>query len=396
MQSTALPPLLTDVPAAERARLHNDVAWRHVPAGGAAVPDPRGRQGRRYPLPFLLTCLVAALLCDCNSTAAIGQWCYERRALLGRHFPHQQAHTPTGALYRWLLPRLSVAELEWALASWVRQTRPTRDREPLALDGKVVRGAVTITQPAPHLLSVSTHHSQETLIQVRVSDKTNEIPVAQALLPRLPLRGRVVTADALHTQTALAQVIVDHGASYILCVKGNQPRLSAELACYVDDPQATAVSATTIDRRRGRTETRTLHVTTRLSAYLARYFAFPRLRQVARLIRTVREKGHTRTETVYLITSLTPRRADPSRLRALIRGHWSIESRHWVRDVTFGEDRSRLRGGHAPQIMATLRTLALTLIRRAGATEIAAYRRHLAAHPAKALRLLMSKARSRQ
>ena len=191
-------------------------------------------------------------------------------------------------------------------------------------------------------------------------------------------------------------MILDHGASYILCVKGNQPRLYAELACYFDDPRATAVSATTIDRRRGRTDTRTLHVTTRLSAYLARYCAFPCLRQVARLIRTVREKGHTRTETVYLITNLTPRRADPSRLLALIRGHWSIESRHWVRDVTFGEDRSRLRGGHAPQIMATLRNLALTLIRRTGATEIAAYRRHLAAHPAKALRFLTSRAHSRQ
>ena len=100
---------------------------------------------------------------------------------------------------------------------------------------------------------------------MRVNDKTNEIPLAQALLPHLPLRGRVVTADALHTQTALAQVILDHGASYILCVKGNQPRLYAELACYFDEPQATAVSATTIDRRRGRTETRTLHVRARLT-----------------------------------------------------------------------------------------------------------------------------------
>jgi len=112
MQSTALPPLLTDVPAAERARLLDDEALRHVPAVCAAVPDPRGRQGRRSPLPFLRTCLVAALRCDGNATAAIGQWCYELRALRGRHVPHQQAHTPTGALYRWLLPRLSVAEVE--------------------------------------------------------------------------------------------------------------------------------------------------------------------------------------------------------------------------------------------------------------------------------------------
>jgi predicted transposase YbfD/YdcC len=125
------------------------------------------------------------------------------------------------------------------------------------------------------------------------------------------------------------------------------------------------------------------------------YFAFPRLGQVARLVRTTRDRRETHRETSYLITSLTPRQADPARLLALIRGHWSIESRHYVRDVTFGEDRSRLHTGHAPQIMAALRNLALTLIRRTGTTQIAAYRHHLAAHPAKALRLLLSRTHSR-
>ncbi len=121
----------------------------------------------------------------------------------------------------------------------VQQTRPLRDREPLALDGKVVRGARTITQAAPQLLSVSTHTTQETLVQVRISDKTNEIPIAQELLPHLALRGRVVTADALHTQTALAQCILAHGGAYLFTVKDNQPRLRAELAAYFADPRAT-------------------------------------------------------------------------------------------------------------------------------------------------------------
>ncbi|MCA1598161.1 MAG: ISAs1 family transposase [Chloroflexi bacterium] len=204
----------------------------------------------------------------------------------------------------------------------------------------------------------------------------------------MPLRGCVVTADALHTQTATAQVVLDQHADYLLVVKDNQPRLHAELEAYFADPRATARSATTTDRAHGRVETRTLHVTTRLCAYLARYVPFPRIAQVARLVRTVREKGQTRTETVYLITSLTPRRADPTRLLALIRGHWSVEVRHRIRDVTFGEDASRLRSGEAPQIMAALRNLALTLIHRAGHTAIAAYRRHLSTHPSKALRLL--------
>lgn len=396
MQSTAVLTLLDVHTAAGRAAASPEAALTTLAAVFAAVPDPRSRHGQRYDLPFLLTCLVAALLCGCDSLDAVGQWTHDRRTLLKRQFGPRRHLTPTGSLYRRLLPRLSATHLEAALAAWVRQTRPLRDREPVAFDGKVVRGAVTITQPAPHLLSVSTHDTGETLLQVRVDDKTNEIPVAQAVLPHLPLRGRVVTADALHTQTATAQVILDQHADYLLVVKDNQPRLHAELAAYFADPRATGRSATTTDRCHGRTETRTLHATARLCVYLAQYFPFPHIGQVACLVRTVREKGQTRTETVYLITSLTPHHATPVRLLALIRGHWSIEVRHRIRDVTFGEDHSRLRGGEAPQIMATLRNLALTLMRRAGHTAIAAYRRHLSTHPATALRLLRPKGHSRR
>lgn len=395
MQSTAVSALLDALSPDERQALLSDERLRTLPAAFAAVPDPRKRRGQRYDLPFLLTCLVAALLCNCNSLEAVGQWCALQRPLLARHFGPRRHLSPTGSLYRRLLPRLSPAHVEAAIAAWVRATRPLRDREPLALDGKTVRGAGTATQPAPHLLSVSTHQTHETLVQVQVDDHTNEIPIAQALLPHLPLRGRVVTADALHTQTALAQTIVDRGGDYLLCVKGNQGRLYEELAAYFADPQATARSATTLDRRRGRTETRTLHASTRLSAYLTRYFAFPRLGQVIRLLRTMRDHTGLHSEVVYFITSLTPRRADPARLLALIRGHWSVETRHWVRDVPFGEDRSRLRTGHAPQIMAAFRNLAHTLIRRTGTTEITAQRRAFAAHPASALRLLTPKTRSR-
>jgi len=280
-----------------------------------------------------------------------------------------------------------VAHSERALARWVQQTRPLRDREPLALAGKVVRGARTATQAAPQLLSVSTHTTQ-------VSDKTNEILVAQELLPLLALRGRVVTADALHTPTALAPCILAHGGADLFTVKDNQPRLRAELAVYFADPRATLRTAQTIDRRCGRTGTRTLSASTRLTGYLRTYFPFPRIAQIARLIRTVRTAKKTRTETVYLITSLSPRHADPARLRTLIRGHWRIESRHWLRDRTFGEDRSRLRSGPAPQIMAACRNLVLTLIRRTGTDEIAAFRQHVRSRPTKALRFLVPRTRS--
>jgi predicted transposase YbfD/YdcC len=392
MQSTALPLLLDGLTDDERQALLTDQSLSTLPAVFAAVPDPRSRHGQRYDLPFLLTCLVAALLCNCDALEAVGQWCRAHRALLARHFGSRRHLTPTGSLYRRLLPRLSVAHLEAAVAAWVRNTRPVRDREPLALDGKTVRGAGTATQPAPHLLSVSTHQTHETLLQVRVAEHTNEIPVAQALVPLLPLRGRVVTADALHTQTALAQIILDCGGAYLFCVKENQPTLRADLAFYFADAHATYTEVTTVDRRRGRTETRTLRVTAARTATLLA--GFPQLAQVAHLLRTVRDREGTHVEVTYVITSLTVRQADAARLLALIRGHWSIEARHWVRDVTFGEDRSRLRCGHAPQVMATLRSLAITLIRRTKTTAIAAQRRFFAYHPAHALALLLSKTHS--
>jgi len=274
-----------------------------------------------------------------------------------------------------------VAHVERALARWVQQTRPRRERAPLALDGKVVRGARTSTQAAPQVLSVSTHTTQETLAQVRIDDKTNEIPVAQELLPHLPVRGRVVTAAAVHTQTALAQCILAQGGAYLFTVKDNHPRLHAALAAYFADPRATMRTTQTIDRRRGRTETRTLAASTRLNGYLHTYVPFPRIAQIARLIRPVRTRETTTTETVYLITSLSPRQADPARLLTLIRGHWRIESRHWLRDLTFGEDRSHLRSGSAPQIMAACRNLTLTLMRRTGTSDIAAFRQHLRSRP---------------
>jgi predicted transposase YbfD/YdcC len=356
----------------------------------ASMPDPRRRQGRRYPLPFLLGALVLALLCNCDTLEAVGQWCAEHRALLATHFPAQRFHTPTGSLYRRLLPRLSVTHLEAVLAVWVQGSLAAGADEAVAWEGKALRGAGTEDNAAPHLLSVSTHLSGETLLQVRVAEKTNEIPVAREVLPALPLAGRVVTADALHTCAQTAHALLEQEADYLLVVKGNQPTLYAECAAYFSDPTARVGRATTVDRRRGRTETRTLYATTHLNAHLTRYSAFPRIAQLACLLATTQDRRGTHRDVRFLLTSLTPQQAAPARLLALARGHWSIESRHFVRDVTFGEDRSSLRAGDAPQFLAALRNLVHTLLRRSGVTAIAAARRSFSYHPARALPLLLA------
>ena len=137
--------------------------------------------------------------------------------------------------------------------------------------------------------------------------------------------------------------------------------------------------ATTTEKAHGRLETRALWTSTALNAYLA----FPHVGQVFCLRRTttVLATATTRTETVCGVTSLTPAQASPDRLLALVRAHWTIENRlHWVRDVTFDEDRSQIRRGTGPQVMATLRNLAISLLRVAGAPFIAPALRHAGWH----------------
>lgn len=143
----------------------------------------------------------------------------------------------------------------------------------------------------------------------------------------------------------------------------------------------------TREKRGDRYEVRELTASTALNEWAE----WPHLAQVARLVTRVTKRGATKRETHYLITSLPVEAASPKRLLQLSRGHWGIENRlHWVRDVTFDEDRCQVRSGAAPQVMAALRNTAIALLRRTGATNIAAALRTHAGHPARALALVTS------
>jgi predicted transposase YbfD/YdcC len=276
------------------------------------------------------------------------------------------------------------------LAIWVQATLVAKPDEPIALDGKTLRGARTGAESAPPVLAFCTHQSQETLLQVAVSEKTNAIPVAQALLPALPLAGRVCTADALHTHATFMRLVREHQADCVLLVQENQPSLLADLLTSFADPAARYTQAETWDRQRGRLEVRRRKASAELTAYLAP--TWPDVAQVGQLTRLITTHRQMRQEGVYLITSRSSEQASPYRLLELVRGPWHIENGlHYVRDVTFGEDRSRIRSGHAPQVMAALRTLTITLIHRSGDAQIAARRRSLAFHPRHAFSLLLQR-----
>lgn len=171
---------------------------------------------------------------------------------------------------------------------------------------------------------------------------------------------------------------------YCFAVKANQPTLLADITAIWDE-ELEAAQAVQVDQHGGRVEQRRLWA----SDLLVGYRDWPHLAQVCRLERIVRRKGSTRREIGCAVTSRPPADASPQRLLARWRGHWDIENRvHWVRDVTFDEDRSQVRTGSAPQIMAALRNLTISVIRLAGETNIAAALRRYAVHPSRPLTLI--------
>jgi predicted transposase YbfD/YdcC len=360
----------------------------------SAIPDFRKPRGKRHPLPAIFALACCAMLCGARSYSAIAEWGrnYGTRIAQALGFTHA---TPCAATLHTIFRHVDRDEFETHLGAWADSVvgslpAPPEAPEPaVALDGKTLRGAKKQGAPGAHLLSALAHQVGVTLAQHAVDDKTNEITAVGTILEQLVLEGRIVTMDALLTQRHVAQTIVDKGGDYVMIVKENQPQLHADIALVFALPPAgdRQETARTVDIGHGRIEQRNLTT----SEALVGYSDWPGLAQVFELGRHVITQKTTeeRVEVVYGVTSLRPERATPERLLALVRGQWQIENQsHWVRDVTFDEDRSQVRCGNIPQVMAALRNTTVGLLRWAGHTNIAAACRRLAAQPVQALALI--------
>jgi predicted transposase YbfD/YdcC len=360
----------------------------------AEIPDPRHARGKRHPLAAILALGCVAALCGYRSYSAVAQWAriYPEELVRALGFTHP--HPPCAATLHRVLRELDRTEVEAQLAAWAEtilaSLPPTSGQdEAVALDGKALRGSQRQGLGEGHLLSALSHRLGLTLGQQAVPDKTNEITVAVPVLRGLVVEGRIFTMDALLTQRAIAQAILQGGGDYVMIAKANQPQLHQEIALLFAPPAWPDVQETveTLDHGHGRIERRRLTT----SQALRGYSDWPGLQQVFQLERhtILLPSGQVRGETVYGVTSLRPDQADAARLLRLSRHHWRIENgSHWVRDVTFGEDHSQVRCGSIPEVMAALRNTAIGLLRAAGITSIAAACRTFAAQPAQALTLL--------
>lgn len=217
--------------------MEREQTYRPLIAALAEVPDPRSRRGRRYPLPALLGLACAAVLCGYRSYSAMAEWARNYDPALVRALGFTRATAPCAATFFLVFRALDRVAFEQVLGRWAGEVLgTTAPADALAVDGKTLRGSRKQGAPGAHLLSVVSQTLGLTLAQAAVDAKTNEIPVAPAVLRAVVLTGRVITLDALLTQQEVAQTILDGGGDYLLIAKGNQPHLQQDIATVFTTP----------------------------------------------------------------------------------------------------------------------------------------------------------------
>ncbi len=328
----------------------------------AALTDPRVARTRRYPLGDLLLITLCGLLCGADNYVAICRWAKARAHWLRAHL--QITQVPSHDTLGRVLAKLDSRELAAALGAWSGQLweQAKREGDVVAFDGKRVKGALDNL----NLISAWASRSQLSLALADAGQGADEQAALRHLLQVVNVSGCLVTADALHTQTATAKAIVEHGADYLLALKANQGSTYESVAAYferVRSGQAQAASACRhVMKERGVREER------RCWTLLDTGFVDPwdRWARLGTLVcverRCFRGPQLVSDQVRYFVSSAT---GSASRFLRATRRHWGIEnSLHWRLDVFFGEDACRVRQGEAATNLATLRRLALSLLKR--------------------------------
>jgi len=362
------------------------------------LTDQRDARGVRYSLADALALIILAKLGGEDGPQGMSEWLKHRAEMLVSALRLPRATMPHRlTISRILGEAVEVEELERILAQYFDHQVQGSQEVVIAIDGKTLRGTIESGQcQGEHLLAAYLPGEGLVLMQMAVGDKENEIVVAPKLVKVLDLRGKIVIGDAMHTQRNLSVEVVRYHGHYIWTAKGNQAEIQETIA-HLFEPEPVSPgfsptptdfkSATTINKGHGRIEKRTLTSSSMLKDFLD----WPHLKQVFKLERhfTYLKTGVVTTQVSYGLTSLSADEASPRQLLHDLRDYWGIENGlHYRRDVTFKEDRCRLRIGHAARTMATLNNLVLALILRQGYTNVPSARRRFAAKPLLALQLL--------
>jgi len=338
-------------------------APRNLPDHFRGLADPRVRRTRRHELVDILVISICTLLCGGESFNDMEDFGRAKEEWF-RTFLNLPNGIPSHDTFNRVLAALDPTQFLECFMAWTQRLRQTVSEEIVAMDGKALRRALQ-TGGVPYMVNAWAVRNGLVLGQLRVAAKSNEITAVPQLLRALDLAGCLVTLDAMGCQKNIAKEIIESDAEYVLALKGNQATVYDEVRTYLDDAILHAAGelayTETIEKDHGRLETRRCWQSARLDWFADRN-QWEGLRSVG-VVEAVRElKGQIQTERRYYLSSLA---LDASRLARAVRAHWSVENQlHWVLDVQFGEDQSRARSGHAAENLATLRRLALNLLKR--------------------------------
>jgi predicted transposase YbfD/YdcC len=344
MSETTLPPLLTHF---------------------VDLEDPRVERTKHHKLLDILGIALCATLSGADTFVAIEQFGRAKFDWLKTFLEMPNgipSHDTIGRVFALLDPEMFAR----CFGNWTASICPSLNLKAISIDGKTSRGSGSKEDKPLHLVSAWANEARLTLGQVAVEDKSNEITAIPKLLEILDLKGAIVTIDAMGTQKAIAEKIVEREADYVLPVKENHPHLFADIEKMFNrfvDSDMTAFAHDVFSKENkghGRTELRTVCVFTDIHE-LRDGQAWKNLQSIIVVVRECWHEGKASIEVSYYISS---RKASAAAFYGFIRDHWGIENKcHWVLDVCFGEDDSRVREGHAPENLSCLRRMAMAILR---------------------------------
>lgn len=349
------------------------------------ITDTRSPQGKIYSLPLVLTYILLAKLAGCNTPNSIFSWVRKRQGQLLKLIDTHHNRVPCLNTYRTIMDCIIDAdELADVLNQYLLAMYGGQQSVLICIDGKTMRGTIPKgSTSGVHLLAAYLPEEGIVLGQVEVMSEENEITAVHELINDLPLKGRVVCADAMQTQRKLSVEVMAKGGDYLWFVKENQPTLLMDIEQFFKPPrhakgwhisELPRTVAQQTCKGHGRIETRQLTVMEDSEAFLD----WPGVRQVFKIERDVIElnSGRTSSEVAYGLTSRHPETASAEQLLDWTRQYWGIENGlHYRRDVTLNEDSTRMSLSKMPRVMATLNNFIVGLTQKLGYLNLAEARR---------------------
>jgi predicted transposase YbfD/YdcC len=329
------------------------------------VTDPRVNRLRRHRLIDIVVIAVLAVMCNADTWKDINIWGVANRQWLAT-FLELPNGIPSRDTFRRTISRVAPDQFQQAFLRWLRCINK-RIKGVIAIDGKTLRRSGSGDKGPLHIVSAWASEQHLTLGQRTVDGKSNEITAIPELLATLNLKGAIITIDAMGCQKNIAAQIVDGQGDYCLAVKDNQPTLAEDLATSFANAQESRFKSVTHDelvtseKGHGRTEVR-LYYTMPVPETLRTAAEWKGLKSIGMTITYRHADLDCDGDVRYYINSFA---SDAKRFAGAVRGHWGIEnSLHWVMDVTFREDDSRIHKDYGGENVSWLRRLAISLIKR--------------------------------